>query len=66
MFYYQLLVTFTIISIVLSIPITKSLSNEPELCCVPKQYSSKISLSTGMVLPDGDTYTSYVFYLNKY
>jgi hypothetical protein len=60
MFYYKLFVVFTILPAVLSIPITKSLSVEPERCCVPRRFSSKISLSTGMVLSGGQTYTSYV------
>jgi hypothetical protein len=63
MFYYKLFVAFTIITTGLSIPVERLSSNEPERCCVPKQYSSKISLSIGMVLPDATTYKSYVIYL---
>ena len=39
---------------------TSSVSDEPERCCVPNQYTSQISTSTGMVLPDGKIYASYV------
>jgi hypothetical protein len=65
MFYYKSVVVFTIITVGLSIPMKISSLNEPERCCEPKQYSSKISLSTGMVLPDGKMYKSYVIYLIK-
>jgi len=57
---YKLLIVFVSIAISLSVPLRKSSSNEPERCCVPNQYTSKISVSTGMSLPDGKTYTSYV------
>jgi hypothetical protein len=57
---YKLLIVFVSIAVSLSVPVSKSSLNEPERCCVPKQYSSKISLSTGISLPDGKTYTSYV------
>jgi hypothetical protein len=58
MFYYKLLVVFTIITAGLC-----SLNDEPERCCVAKQFSSKISVSIGMALPDGTVYSSYVIYL---
>jgi len=61
-----LLVVLAIVTVVLSIPVSKSLSDGPERCCAPKQFSSKISLSTGMVLPDGKTYTSYAHYNFSY
>jgi hypothetical protein len=60
MFYDKLFVVLTIVLAILSIPVIKSSSDELERCCSPKQFSSKMSLSTGMVLPDGKTYTSYV------
>jgi hypothetical protein len=65
MFYLKLIVSLTILTVTLglSIQMKRPLPNEPERCCVPKQFSSKISLSTGMVLPDEKTYTSYVIYL---
>ena len=60
--FLKLFVGFTLLTLTvgLSIKMGKSSSDEPERCCIPKQFSSKISLSTGMVLPDGKTYTSYV------
>jgi hypothetical protein len=62
MFFYTIFVAITILIVGLNGKPTQSLSNEPERCCVPKQYTSQISLSTGMVLPDGKTYISYVSY----
>jgi len=63
MFYYKSITVFTILTVSLSISMEISSLNEPERCCEPKQYSSKITLSTGMALPDGKMYTSYVIYL---
>ena len=63
MFYYKSITVFTILTVSLSISMEISSLNEPERCCEPKQYSSKITLSTGMALPDGEMYTSYVIYL---
>jgi hypothetical protein len=65
MFSYKLFVVLTTVPGILSISIAKVSSNEPERCCVPKQFSSKISLSTGIVLPDGKAYTSYVISSNN-
>ncbi len=44
---------------------TSSVSDEPERCCVPKQYSSQISTSTGLLLLDGKIYASYVSDMSK-
>ena len=60
MFYYKLLVIFCVVPLILSNPLIKSSSNEPERCCVPKQFSAKITLLTDMVLPDGQSVTLYV------
>jgi hypothetical protein len=59
MFFYKLLVVFTIVTAGLSISITESLSAEPERCCLPKQFSARISVSDGV----GDGAASYVIFL---
>ncbi len=64
MFNYKLLIVLIIITISSSIPVRKSLLNEPQRCCAPKQYSLKIGLSYGITLPDGMLYGSYVIYSN--
>ncbi len=65
MLYYKLFVVLTIVSAIFNIPVIKCSSDEPERCCSPKQFSSKMSLSTGMILLDGKTYTSYVISYNN-
>jgi hypothetical protein len=60
MFSYKLLVGFTIIAIGLTNPITNILLNQPERCCLPKQYSSKFNLIIESTLPDGTIHTSNV------
>ncbi|CAF1255538.1 unnamed protein product [Didymodactylos carnosus] len=45
---------------------TGSVSADPERCCVPHQYTSQISTSTGLLLPDGKTYASYAYYNYTY
>jgi hypothetical protein len=60
MFSYKLLIVLVSIAASLSIPVSQPSANEPERCCVPKQYSAKIGLSTGISLPDGKVYTSFV------
>jgi len=65
MFYYKLFVVLTIVPAILSVPVIKSSSNEPERCCVPKQFSAKISISMGMILPDGKPFTLYVILYNN-
>ena len=63
MFQYKLFIVLIAATGVLNVPLTKS-NVEPERCCLSKQYSSKISLSTGMVLSDGTTYTLFVISFN--
>ncbi|CAF3979178.1 unnamed protein product [Rotaria sordida] len=41
-------------------------SGEPERCCAPKQFSSQVSTTTGMLLPSGDKYASYAYYNFSY
>ncbi len=60
MFYYKLFVVLTIVQAILSNPLIKSSSNEPERCCVAKQFSAKIILLTGMELQDRTTLRLYV------
>jgi len=60
MFYYKLFVVLTIVQAILSNPLIKSSSNEPERCCGAKQFSAKIILLTDMELPDRTTLRLYV------
>ncbi|CAF2952746.1 unnamed protein product [Rotaria sp. Silwood2] len=66
MLYYVLFATVAILTTVLNGESTTSLKNEPERCCIPTQFSSQLSTSTGMVLPDGTTFTSYAYYNFSY
>jgi hypothetical protein len=45
-----------------SVPARRSLINEPQRCCGVKEFNSKITVSTGMALPTGQSYVSYVIY----
>ncbi|CAF1560981.1 unnamed protein product [Rotaria magnacalcarata] len=45
---------------------TKSKMNEPECCCLPDLFSSQITTSTGMKLPDGTAFNTYGYYNFSY
>ena len=60
MLYYAALATFTILIVGSNGKLRRSLPNEPKPCCLPKQHSSQMTISTGMILPDGKPYSAYV------
>ncbi|CAF2867528.1 unnamed protein product [Rotaria sp. Silwood2] len=62
MYYNSVFVTLLIVIASLDGKPTSLLKNEPERCCFPKQYSSKIIISVGYALPDSETYSSYSSY----
>ncbi|CAF1083340.1 unnamed protein product [Didymodactylos carnosus] len=59
MFYYAVFATFAILVTGSNGKLTRSSPNEPKPCCLPKQHSSQMSISTGMILPDGKPYSSH-------
>ncbi|CAF3508896.1 unnamed protein product [Rotaria sp. Silwood1] len=59
MSYKSVFITLVIVIAGLDGKSTALLKNEPERCCYPTQYSSKISTSVDLVLPGDQTYSSY-------
>ncbi|CAF0800941.1 unnamed protein product [Rotaria sp. Silwood1] len=59
MSYKNVFITLVIVIVGLDGKSTALLKNEPERCCYPTQYSSKISTSVDLVLPGDQTYSSY-------
>ncbi|UJR10031.1 hypothetical protein I4U23_014254 [Adineta vaga] len=61
-------ITIIIFSLIIGLNANPSTlhTNEPERCCVPKQFSSQISTSNGVQLPDGKTAGSYGYYNFSY
>jgi hypothetical protein len=53
MFSYKLFVIF-------SSPTKKLLMDQPERCCAPKQFSTKISQSIESILPNGQGYRHHM------
>jgi hypothetical protein len=62
MFYRKFFIVLSLITIGSSVPARRSSINEPQRCCGVKEYHSKITVSTGMALPSGQSYASYVIY----
>jgi hypothetical protein len=62
MFYCKFFIVLSLITIGSSVPARRSLINEPQRCCGVKEFNSKITVSTGMALPTGQSYASYVLY----
>ncbi|CAF0926326.1 unnamed protein product [Rotaria sordida] len=62
MFYYTIFVIIAILIVDSNGKLARSLPNEPKPCCLPKQHSSQMSMSTSMILPDGKSYSSYSTY----
>ncbi|CAF3138215.1 unnamed protein product [Rotaria socialis] len=66
MFYYSAVVLiFVIVTGSMSNPTKLSLS-EPERCCLPKQFSLQLTLTTVMTSPNGTLYISYSNYNFSY
>ncbi|CAF1428398.1 unnamed protein product [Rotaria sordida] len=66
MFYYAIFVIVALFTNGSTGTPTKSLTDEPERCCVPKQFSSVMSTSSGVVLPDGKIIATYGTYNFSY
>jgi hypothetical protein len=65
MFFQAAFVTLAILLVVSNGKPTISLNEQPERCCAPNKFSCQMSTSTGMQLPDGKLYESFVSHLNK-
>ncbi|CAF2888280.1 unnamed protein product [Rotaria sp. Silwood2] len=66
MFCYAVFIAVTLFAIGSNGKATKSVTDEPKRCCVPKQFSSVMSTSSGVVLPDGKTLGTYGTYNFSY
>ncbi|CAF0988609.1 unnamed protein product [Adineta steineri] len=59
MFYYAVFTTFTILIVGSNTKLIRSLTHKPKPCCLPKQHSSQMIISTSMVLLDNKLHSSY-------
>ncbi|CAF1411074.1 unnamed protein product [Adineta steineri] len=66
MFYYISITIIFVLTVGLNAKPTALHTNEPERCCIPKQYSSQISTGAGVKLPNGTTAGSYGYYNFSY
>ena len=60
MFYYGFCLQLLVVAIVAQAFPGRSVQDEPKRCCVPQQFSSVMSTSSGVVLPGGQPEASYV------
>ncbi|CAF1178739.1 unnamed protein product [Rotaria sp. Silwood1] len=66
MSYYTVIAAMAILIVGLNGKPITLVANEPKRCCVPKQFSSQMSTSNGVKLPDGTTIAIYGYYNYSY
>lgn len=62
MFCYTLAIVFAVLTVVLTSPVENVFSSDPQRCCLPNQFSSKLSVSGGAVLDGGRVLTTHVIH----